>query len=251
VVIAIGVVMKVNSMSTELAVARAMSSTNGRVTTSPNGQIGKIALGDGTQVLLAPDSRLFVPTDFGDNIRPVKLSGAASFVVAPGKDDFRVYTRNAIIRAHGTKFVVSSRWSDTAVVAKVTEGSVTIHVGESSTSVDANHTMLVDGNGVVREATPDEAEEAASWANGKLTMINRPLREILPQLFRWYKVDASVRDLKLLDRKSTLRTSLDSGDVALAAVAKGAGLTVVKDGGHLVLTDPAAKPAAPAPKKKK
>jgi ferric-dicitrate binding protein FerR (iron transport regulator) len=249
--IAIGVVMKVNRMSTELAVARAMSSTNGRVTTSPYGQIGKITLGDGTQVLLAPDSRLFVPTDFGDNIRPVKLSGAASFNVAPGKDDFRVYTRNAIVRAHGTNFVVSSRWSDTALVVKVTEGSVTIRVGDSSsTTVDANHTTLVDGNGVVREATADEAEEAASWANGKLTMINRPLREILPQLFRWYKVDASVRDLKLLDRRSTLRTPLDSGDVALAEVAKGAGLSVVKDGGRLVLTDTAAKPVAP-PKKKK
>src|SRR5258708_267405 len=88
-IIAIAVVMKVNRMSTELAVARAMASTNGRVTTSPYGQIGKITLGDGTQVLLAPDSRLFVPTDFGDNIRPVKLSGAASFTVASGKDDFR------------------------------------------------------------------------------------------------------------------------------------------------------------------
>lgn len=251
VVIAIAVVMKINRMSTELAVARAMGSTSGRVTSSPTGQIGKITLGDGTQVMLAPDSRLFVPTDFG-NIRPVKLSGAASFNVAPGKDDFRVYTRNAIIRAHGTNFVVSSRWTDTAVVVKVTEGSVNIRVGDSSsTTVDANHTTLVDGNGVIREATADEAEEAASWANGKLTMINRPLREILPQLFRWYKVDASVRDLKLLDRKSTLRTSLDSGDVALAEVAKGAGLTVVKDGGHLVLTDPAAKPAATPPKKRK
>ena len=251
-IIAIAVVMKVNRMSTELAVARAMASTNGRVTTSPIGQIGKISLGDGTQVLLAPDSRLFVPTDFGNNIRPVKLSGAASFTIASGPDDFRVYTRNAVIRAHGTSFVVSGRWSDTAIVVKVTEGSVNIRVGDSSsTTVEANHTTLVDGSGVIREATADEAEEAASWANGKLTMINRPLREILPQLFRWYKVDASVRDLALLDRKSTLRTSLDSGDVALTAVAKGAGLTVVKDGGHLVLTDPAAKAIPSSTKKRK
>ncbi len=82
-------------------------------------------------------------------------------------------------------------------------------------------------------------------------MINRPLRDILPQLLRWYKVDAGVRDLKLLDRKSTLRASLDSGDVALAEVAKGAGLTVVKDGNHLVLTDLAVKATPPATKKRK
>jgi ferric-dicitrate binding protein FerR (iron transport regulator) len=252
VIVAVAVVMFINRMSTELAVERAMASTNGRVTTSPYGQIGKITLGDGTEVMLAPDSKLFVPTDFGNNIRPVKLDGAASFKVAKDKPgDFRVYMRNVVIRAHGTSFVVSARWSDTAVLVKVTEGSVSVHVGNSSsTTVDANHTVLVDVAGVVREATPDEAEEAASWANGKLTMIKRPLREILPQLLRWYKVDASVRDLKLLDRTATLRTSLDSGNVALAEVAKSAGLAVTKDGSHLVLTDPAAK-AAPAGKKKK
>jgi hypothetical protein len=74
-------------------------------------------------------------------------------------------------------------------------------------------------------------------------MVNRPLRDILPQLQRWYKVDASVRDLKLLDRKSSVHTNLDSGSVALAEVAKGAGLVITKDGNQTVLSDPAAKPA--------
>src|SRR5207244_11394661 len=107
--------------------------------------------------------------------------------------DFRVYTRNAVIRASGTSFVVSSRWSDTAVIVKVLEGSVSVHVGDKSASVDANHTMLGDSTGVIRDATVAEPEEADSWTNGKLTMINRPLREILPQLLRWYSVDAGVR----------------------------------------------------------
>ena len=62
-----------------------------------------------------------------------------------------------------------------------------------------------------------EAEEAASWVeNQRLTMIDRPLKDILPELLRWYNVDATVRDLSLLEHKATIRTSLDSGDVALA-----------------------------------
>lgn len=247
VIIAIAAMMFFNRMSTELAVSNAISSNIGRVTTSPYGQIGKITLGDGTEVMLAPDSKLFVPADFGDKIRPVKLDGAASFKVAQGQPgDFRVYMRNAVIMAHGTSFVVSARWGDTAVLVKVTEGSVGVRVGKSSTTtVNANETVLVDVAGVVRAASTDEAEEAASWANGKLTMINRPLREILPQLLRWYKVDVSVRDLRLLDKPATLRTNLDSGSVAVAEVAKSAGLTVVMDGGRTVLVAPAAaKPAA-------
>src|SRR5436305_1062266 len=87
-----------------------------------SGESGQITLGDGTEVRLAPDSKLFVPADFGNNIRPVKLDGAASFSVASGSGEFRVYMRNAVISAHGTKFVVSARWGDTAVAVKVTEG---------------------------------------------------------------------------------------------------------------------------------
>jgi ferric-dicitrate binding protein FerR (iron transport regulator) len=126
----------------------------------------------------------------------------------------------------------------------VTEGSVAVRVGKgTSTTVDANQTLVVDAVGATREATTDEAEEAASWADGKLTMVNRPLKEILPELLRWYNVDASVRDLSLLDRKATLRTTLDSGSVALAEVAKSANLTVTKDGTRNVLVDATAKPA--------
>ena len=123
--------MYFNRMSTELAFANAMSSANGKVTSSPFGQIGKIALGDGSEVLLAPDSKLFVPADFGNKIRPVKLDGTASFQVASGQGDFRVYMRNAIVSAKGTRFVVSGRWGDTAVVVQVQEGSVSVRGGSA------------------------------------------------------------------------------------------------------------------------
>ncbi|MEO5569232.1 MAG: FecR domain-containing protein [Gemmatimonadaceae bacterium] len=243
VILAVAGVLWANRMSRELAVANAMSGTNGRVTASGFGQIGKLTLGDGTEVTLAPDSKLFVPADFGDKIRPVKLDGGASFNVAKGNDDFRVYMRNAVITAVGTKFIASGRWSDSAVVIKVTEGSVSVRVGNkgSNTPISTGTTMVVDASGAVREASTDEAEEAASWADGKLAMINRPLRAILPQLQRWYNIDVGVRDLSLLDKTATLRSSLDSGSVALAEVAKSSGLTVMTEGGRTILVNPVKK----------
>jgi ferric-dicitrate binding protein FerR (iron transport regulator) len=201
--------------------------------------------------MLAPDSKLFVPTDFGNKIRPVKLDGAASFDVAPGKPgDFRVYMRNAVVSAHGTKFIVSARWGDTAVLVKVTEGTVGLDVGKSfNKTVNAGQTVLIESGGNVRDATADEAEEAASWADGKLTMIKRPLRDVLPQLLRWYNQDVSVRDLKLLDKTATVRTSLDSSTAAINEVAKSSGLSVTREAGRLVLVDQTATPAAPGKKK--
>jgi ferric-dicitrate binding protein FerR (iron transport regulator) len=237
------------SARTALAIESAMNSTNGRVTASPFGQIGKVTLQDGSVVTLAPDSKLFVPTVFNEKIRPVKVDGAAAFEVAKGDNDFRVYARNAIITATGTKFVTAIRWADTAVVVKALEGSVDVRVLKgASESVGAGKAVVVDKTGAIKDATKEETEEAASWVeNQRLTMIDRPLKDILPELLRWYNVDASVRDLSLLDHKATIRTSLDSGNVALAEVAKAAGLTLSKEGTRNILVAPA--PAANTKKK--
>src|SRR6185436_7822898 len=155
-----------------------------RVTASPFGQIGKVSLQDGSSVTLAPDSKLFVPTVFNEKIRPVKVDGSAAFDVAKGDNDFRVYARNAIITAKGTKFVTGVRWSDTAVVVKVLEGSVEVRVDKgASQSVGAGQAVVVNKAGAIHEATKDETEEAASWVeNQRLAMIDRPLKDILPEL---------------------------------------------------------------------
>jgi ferric-dicitrate binding protein FerR (iron transport regulator) len=242
VILAVAGVMWANRMSSELAIASAMSSTNGRVTASPYGQIGRVTLSDGSEVTLAPDAKIFVPTVFNEKIRPVKVDGTAAFTVASGANDFRVYVRNAIITAKGTKFVTATRWSDTAVVVKVLEGSVDVRVDKgASTAVGVGKAVVVDKSGTVHEASETETEEAGSWVEKQtLTMIDRPLRDILPELLRWYNVDATVRDLSLLEKKATIRTSLESGDNALAEVAKSSGLTLTKEGTRNILVDPAA-----------
>ena len=242
VIVAVAGVMWANRMSSELAIATAMSSTNGRVTASPFGQIGEVTLQDGSKVTLAPDAKLFVPTVFNEKIRPVKVDGSAAFEVASGSNDFRAYVRNAIVTAKGTKFVTAVRWSDTAVVVKTIEGSVDVRVDKgASRSVGAGQAVVVDKSGAIKDATTDEAEEAASWYETKtLTIVDRPLKDILPELLRWYNVDASVRDLSLLDHKATLRSALADGNLALAEVAKSAGLTLTKEGNRNYLVAPAA-----------
>lgn len=246
VIVAVAGVMWANRMSSELAIATAMTSTDGRVTASPFGQIAKVTLQDGSNVTLAPDSKLFVPRMFNEKIRPVKVDGSAAFEVAAGDNDFRVYARNAIVTAKGTKFVTAIRWSDTAVVVKVLEGSVDVRVDKGAAqSVNAGGGVVVDKSGGIHDATDAEKDEAASWVEKQtLTMIDRPLKEIVPELLRWYNVDVTVRDLSLLDHKATLKTSLDSGEVALAEVAKSAGLILTKEGTRNVLVAPGSpKPA--------
>lgn len=215
-----------NRAGTERAIANAIADPNGKVTMTTFGQLANMTLNDGTQIHLAPDSKLLVPRTYGGKIRVVRLDGAADFTVAPGQPgDFRVYLRNAILTAKGTRFVVSGYWSDRAQVVQVREGTVGVKIGEQTTTLTAGKALVVDTSGASHDATADEVEQATSWADGKFSFINRPLREVLPMLMRWYQVNADVRDLKLLDRPVTIHAPLDSSHVAIADVQKSGNLT--------------------------
>ena len=213
-----------NRASTERAISDAIADPNGKVTMTTFGQLANVTLNDGTQIHLAPDSKLLVPKAYGGKIRVVRLDGAADVTVAKGPGNFRVYLRNAILSATGTRFVVSGYWSDRAQVVQVREGTVGVKVGDQTTSLGAGKAVLVDTTGTSRDATADEVEQATSWADGKFSLINRPLKEVLPMLMRWYQVNADVRDLKLLDRPVTIHAPLDSSHVALADVQKSGNL---------------------------
>jgi len=99
-----------------------------------------------------------------------------------------------------------------------------VRVGTQTSSLGAGKGLLVDTTGTARDATADEVEQATSWADGKFALINRPLRDVLPMLMRWYQVNADVRDLKVLDRPVTIHAPLDSSRVAIGEVEKSGGL---------------------------
>lgn len=246
VVIAVAGVVVVDRISTERAINEAIAAPNGRVTVADVGQLARLTLPDGSRLQLAPESKLMVPAAFGGKIRAVKLDGAANIDVAPGQPgEFRVYLRNAIVAAHGTGFVISSYWADRMTVVLVREGSVDVSVGKQSHRLNAGGTLFIDSVGVTRAASTEEVADAGAWANGRLVLDKRPLRAVLPHLQRWYKINADVRDLSLLDRVVSVNAPLDSSLVAMAQVERSAGVRFVNDSGAVVVLDTAAvKPAA-------
>src|SRR6185503_15487998 len=90
------------------------------------------------------------------------------------------------------------------------------------TPVAPGKALLVTKTGETREPTPGELQEATTWVDHTLTVSNRQLREVLPQLKRWYGVDIKVLDLPLLDRPVSLQASLDSPKEAISGVEKSA-----------------------------
>lgn len=230
--------------------ASAVNAPDARVVNAAPGQVGIVTLDDGSKVRLAPDSKLSIAAGFGPKLRAVKLQGAANFDVAKGAStEFRVYTDNALVVATGTTFSVRSYPEDSATTVVVTEGAVEVREGKTVRPVDAGAALFLAKGAAPRVASPDEREEADAWRGGSLTITNRRLRDVLPQLTRWYNITVMVPDTTLLSRRVTLRASLDSSRQAIRGVEQSAGVAFDYEGQNMIFRD-ASKPVTPKKGKK-
>ncbi|HET9683425.1 MAG TPA: FecR domain-containing protein [Gemmatimonadaceae bacterium] len=248
VVLAIG--YWVEKAGDDVSAASAVNAPDARVVNAAPGQVGIVTLDDGSKVRLAPDSKLSIPTGFGPKLRAVKLLGAANFDVAKGQaTEFRVYTDNALVVAKGTAFSVRAYPEDSATTIVVSEGSVEVREGKTVRPVEAGAALFLAKGAAPRIASPDEREEADAWRTGTLTITNRQLRDVLPQLTRWYNITVMVPDTTLLSRRVALRASLDSSRQAIRAVEQSAGVAFDYDGPTMVFRD-ASKSVTPKKTKK-
>lgn len=87
-----------------------------------------VRLPDGSSIVLAPQSRLRYPTDYGQQDRSVYLWGEATFDVAKNpQKPFYVYTNEVVTKVLGTRFVVRSFDHDQQVVVLVQQGQVSVY----------------------------------------------------------------------------------------------------------------------------
>jgi transmembrane sensor len=213
------VMWRLNRLGAESAVARALSSSDARSLAAGSGQMGIVTLDDSTKVTLAAGSKVIVPRGFGPKMRAVKLEGAATFQVAKGQvEPFQVHARNAVIVVTGTTLTVRSFPTDATVVVQVREGNASMKAGKETREMTAGSAWLVEKDGRVREPSATELAEAVSWTDRKAVIVNRPLREALAEINRWYGVEIRVPELKLLDNRVTVESSLDSLRAAIAQV---------------------------------
>lgn len=240
-----GGIYYVDRLGDEGAVTGALAAPDARTHVANTAQMAIVGLDDGTKVMLTPESKLIVPKHFGDQLRAVRLEGEATFTVPKGqKAPFEVRAGGTKITVTGTILTVRAFSSESSVVVALKEGTANVKVGDSVRVVSTGQALLVKNN-VAREPTSLELQEATTWNDKTLTIANRPLRDVLPQLKRWYGLDIKVLDRPLLDRPVTMQASLDSPREAYTAVEKSANVKFGYEGKTMVFRD-----AGPAPKAK-
>jgi ferric-dicitrate binding protein FerR (iron transport regulator) len=223
---------------TDAAANRALASTDARAVSTVTGQQAAVTLLDGSQAKLGADTKLVIAPDFGTTVRAIKVDGAALFTVAPGqKHPFYVRAGNATVTATGTTFGVHAFLGDETVVVAAREGSVHVKAGDAERDVTAPNGVVVTTDGEIRDATAPEIEEGLSWTQDQFTVANRPLREALRRINRWYAIDLVVRDSALLTRPVSVKAGLQASGDAIKELEKTGRLKFGYDDKTMVLTD--------------
>ena len=156
-------------------------------------QVQEFVLPDGTEVTLAPGSKL----SYSDKSpRKTQLEGKAYFEVA--RDEavpFEITSDGAFVRVLGTKFMVDAGSSVKEVY--VTEGKVLFAKSSDAEGViltkDMQATLSSDENVPIIAVEPDV--NSIAWQRGSFIFDKTPLREVLKTLSEHYKVSFIANDL--------------------------------------------------------
>lgn len=168
----------------------------------PRGGEYVLTLSDGTVVHLNADSKLRFPVTFTGDTRTVELMGEGYFRVARNeKVPFIVKTSDMAVTVLGTEFNVSSYSNQKEVQTTLVEGVVKI----TSPKYDGSYILepgeqamfdKEDGRVVVREV---DVSYAVAWKDGYLRFRDKPLREVMEIIARWYDVEVVYKDEEVKD----------------------------------------------------
>ena len=158
-----------------------------------NAEMQEFVLPDGSEVTLAPGSRL---TYSEKSPRSTQLEGKAYFEVT--RDEavpFEITADGAFVRVLGTKFMVDAGSSVKEVY--VTEGKVLFAKSSDSEGVILTKDMQATLSEL--DAVPVIAMEAdvnsIAWQRGSFIFNQTPLKEVLETLSKHYKVSFVANDL--------------------------------------------------------
>ncbi len=206
-----------------------------------------IRLQDGTQVTIAPKSRVRYTADYGTAHRDLYLDGEAYFQVAPDSQrPLRVHTAGSVTEDLGTAFVIRAYADQIATEVVVAEGRVALWRARPDTiAVEAPPALVLgardlgqlgaSGDATLRRGV--DVDRQLAWTRGVLAFDGTPLREAVRTLGRWYDVEIRLDDADsaLAGRRFTATFTNEPIDLVLQRIALTLGLRVERADGSVFL----------------
>lgn len=163
----------------------------------PRGGEYVVVLPDGTAVCLNAESKLRYPTRFSGTTRRVELEGEGYFQVTYNAEKpFVVEASGMEITVLGTEFNVSNYPENEDVQATLIRGKVKVSYQQDEESYvlqPGEQAVLHRESGKMTILEVDVSYVVA-WKEGRLRFRDRPLKEIMDFISKWYDVEVIYED---------------------------------------------------------
>jgi len=144
-----------------------------------------VALPDGSEVVLAPNSLISFPEKF-DDTRTVNMQGEAYFDIQKSETPFIINLAEINVRVLGTAFNVDARGNEIKVM--VDRGLVAMEKGKTQVKIAKGQEGIFNKQtkGILVDSTPQA--NRTSWITGAFTFDGTPLSSALSDLEKHYNV---------------------------------------------------------------
>jgi transmembrane sensor len=210
------------------------AAARGRTYATAAGQQLSVTLDDGTQLTLAPASRLRIAAGYASGDRTVALDGEALFsVVHDAAHPFAVSTDRAVATDIGTRFDVRAYAADGTTRIAVAQGAVAVAVGMDhdrrlhEPPLRAGDVAVVDTTIAVTHGV--DVGALTAWSTGRFVFREGTLRDVAADIARWYDLDVAV-DPAIAGRHLVGSLAAASADAALHVVAGALDVRVARVG---------------------
>ena len=173
---------------------------------------GRITLPDGSEVILNSASTLRTPARFENGKRVVELEGEGYFKVESNPDwpMFVKTSKGVTVKVTGTEFNLSSYNDDAALKLTLVQGHVSLIDDRSESEIEVSEKEEVVIRSIAAaNAVPKPNRKTAdmklntSWKDGYLVFDNTPIREVIKKMERWYGIDITVADSRVMSNTFT------------------------------------------------
>ncbi|WP_299778989.1 FecR family protein [uncultured Formosa sp.] len=175
--------------------------------TIPRGGQFQVTLSDGTHVWLNSESELKYPVHFiKGQPRLVELMyGEAYFDVSPSTKHngatFQVITKQQTIEVLGTEFNLKAYKEEVNVYTTLVEGKVKVSSEHRTKNLVPNQQSNLNIETNALAITDVDVYNEIAWKEGIFNFENKPLKDIMTVLSRWYDIDVTFEKKDLENQK--------------------------------------------------
>lgn len=170
-----------------------------QVVTLPGDQC-RLLLHDSSLIWIGPSSKVIFPTVYGNYYRQLTVDGEVLVEVGAGdKAPLYVHTEVCTVKATGTVFNVNTLYDSTYITLK--SGSVEVYVDKDTIMLQPGEQLRIS-NLPLTEAQmcryilgTVSMPHALAWTRGVISFQDAPLRVMLQEIARWYRLSLVEEDL--------------------------------------------------------